>query len=66
MWVTHARRLAVGVTFAVGAHGELLTAADAIVMTPFLDFTPVSDWRARSYRTEVTATQAASMINQRR
>src|SRR5271165_6742145 len=52
MWVPHARRDGVGVTFAVGSHGELLTAAETTLMSPWLTTMPTSGLLVRSFVTE--------------
>src|SRR5271166_3532907 len=52
MWVAHARRDRVGVTFAVGSHGELLTAPETILTSPLLTTMPISGLLVRSFVTE--------------
>src|ERR1019366_8527546 len=52
MWVPHARRVGVGVTFAVGSHGELLTAAATSLISPLLETAPVSGLLVRFFETE--------------
>src|SRR5271165_5945387 len=52
MWVAHSRRFAVGVTLVVGSQGAALTAAATILMTPVIDFFPVSGLEVRSVLTD--------------
>src|SRR5271166_4724681 len=52
MCVAHARRDGVGVTFAVGSHGELLTAPETILMSPVLTMIPINGLLVRSFVTE--------------
>ena len=46
--MTQTRRLDLGLTFEVGSHGELLTAAETTLITPLVASTPVSGFEVRS------------------
>ena len=52
MWVTQARRFAVGFTLAVGSHGALFTAAETILIMPLFETFPVSGFEVRSFFTD--------------
>src|SRR6266481_2211491 len=45
-------QVALGDTFPVGSHGELLTAAETILITPLVDLTPVSGLDVKSRLTD--------------